>query len=98
MKSRRPVAVSILLVLYLASCKDSTSPIIEVAVSTAVRISAGASHTCAVDASGTVTCWGRQLWGGLGDGTLCQSFGSGCDPFRATPARINGNLRIRSVA
>ncbi len=35
----------------------------------AVEIAAGAEHTCARRASGTVVCWGSNYLGALGDGT-----------------------------
>ncbi len=36
---------------------------------TAVAITAGHSHTCAILDDGSVSCWGRNTYGGLGDGT-----------------------------
>jgi len=47
---------------------------------TAVAISSGGSRTCAVLDDGTVSCWGRNLYGGLGDGTTID---------RATPAQTS---------
>lgn len=35
----------------------------------AVQVSVAATHTCAVDASGKVYCWGSNRWGELCDGT-----------------------------
>jgi len=36
---------------------------------TAVAISSGGSRTCVILDDGSVSCWGRNLYGGLGDGT-----------------------------
>jgi len=36
---------------------------------TAVTISSGSSHTCAILDDGSVICWGYNAWGQLGDGT-----------------------------
>ena len=35
----------------------------------ATQVSAGVSHTCATLADGTVSCWGRNNYRRLGDGT-----------------------------
>lgn len=38
-------------------------------------VAAGDNHTCALSAAGTVTCWGNNTWGNLGDGSLTQRLG-----------------------
>ena len=46
-----------------------------------VQVSAGGTHTCALLADTTVSCWGYNLGGQLGDGTTVS---------RATPAPVPG--------
>ena len=44
-----------------------------VGINDAIWISAGQSHACAVRVGGTVSCWGRNYYGQLGDGTTVES-------------------------
>ena len=52
-------------------------------------ISTGAHHTCAVTASGTAYCWGRNDFGQLGDRTL---------EWRGAPTPVAGGLTFTSLS
>ena len=53
-------------------------------------ITAGLSHTCALMASGTVQCWGYNVYGQLGDGTT---------KTRSAPVPVAGlSGRVQSIA
>lgn len=49
---------------------ESRTPVEAYGLSSGVtRIAAGANHTCVVISSGGVRCWGKNVYGQLGDGT-----------------------------
>src|SRR5204862_462404 len=67
------------------ACHDATGPGTE----SFVAVSAGIAHTCALTASGTAYCWGRNLYGALGDGTTQPA---------DRPVRVGGAVRFTAIA
>jgi alpha-tubulin suppressor-like RCC1 family protein len=51
----------------------STVPVEVTGISSALQVSAGQDHTCAVLVGGTVSCWGDNSGGELGTGTAVDS-------------------------
>jgi alpha-tubulin suppressor-like RCC1 family protein len=58
-------------------------------ITTASSIALGSGHSCALLTDGTVKCWGRNGWGGLGDGTTTN---------RNTPVEVSGITTATSIA
>jgi hypothetical protein len=54
-------------------------------------ISAGRSHTCGIDASAAAYCWGQNLSGRLGSGTIAAG-------IFATPQPVAGGLRFARLS
>ena len=52
---------------------DSNIPVSVTGISTAIAITAGLGHACAVLRSGSVKCWGFNTYGELGNGTTTNS-------------------------
>jgi alpha-tubulin suppressor-like RCC1 family protein len=55
----------------------------------AIALSLNGSHSCAVRASGQVVCWGLNVFGQLGDGTISD---------RTTPVNVSGLTDAVDVA
>ena len=52
-------------------------------------VSAGTDHTCGVEQSGAAYCWGFNLYGRLGDGTVTS--------VQTTPGAVSGGLAFTAV-
>src|SRR6267142_5601857 len=68
--SRKPSAfLFAVLAISAGACGDSTAPnqMIE------PMITAGGAHTCSLSKSGTVSCWGNNDFGQLGNGSTTGS-------------------------
>jgi alpha-tubulin suppressor-like RCC1 family protein len=55
-----------------------------------VQVQAGASHSCALAANGTVRCWGDNTWGQLGQSTTI--------PRLTTPTEVPGLAGVSQMA
>ncbi len=68
---------------------SSTTPLEVSGITTAVSISAGSNHTCAVLADHTLRCWGEGAWGQLGNGATANA---------STPVRVSGIASATAVS
>ena len=66
------------------------TPVQVLGITTATNVVLGGDHSCALLMDATVTCWGRNQWGQLGDGTTDQ---------RNSPATmVNGITTATDIA
>jgi len=68
----------------------SSLPVQISGISNAVAIACGDSHTCALLSNGTVSCWGMNVDGELGDGST--------DDHRATPGPVSGLTGVTAIS
>lgn len=61
-----------------------TAPVEVPGLANVRALTAGNEHTCALHVDGTVSCWGKNDFGQLGDGT------SGSSAFRTSPVKVQG--------
>ncbi len=60
-------------------------------------IAAGFTHTCALDAQGVAWCWGSNLGGELGTGTLADESCGGL-PCQTRPVQVSSSERFTQLA
>jgi alpha-tubulin suppressor-like RCC1 family protein len=59
-----------------------------------IQISAGGSHTCALSQGETVSCWGRNYEGQLGNGALIHTLGSD----KSTPVSVVSLTNVINIS
>src|SRR5437899_2559725 len=68
---------------------SSVAPVRVTGITTAIAVTAGGFHTCALLADGTVQCWGENDFGQLGNGTSDPAPGTPTT-FHPTPVTVSG--------
>jgi alpha-tubulin suppressor-like RCC1 family protein len=72
------------------------TPTVVAGIANAVQIAAGQLHTCALLADGTVSCWGINLYGQLGNAT--NNLSTGANPVPAVVAGVANATGITAGA
>ena len=88
---RRASSATATAVIGPTAVTDATNPSSHVAMNDVVSISAGATHSVAIRANGTVVSWGSDAYGQLGDGTVTAQY------FSTLPIG-SGRVAVRAIA
>lgn len=88
---RRASSATATAVIGPTAVTDATNPSSHVAMNDVVSISAGATHSVAIRANGTVVSWGSDAYGQLGDGTVTAQY------FSSLPIG-SGRVAVRAIA
>ena len=75
--------------IVLAGCDNPTEPQPDPGAAELTRLAAGAEHTCGLTPAGAARCWGRNLYGALGNG---NTFHSGA------PVSVSGDLTFAGLS
>src|SRR4029077_15204525 len=73
----------------LTGATSSTFNVVALVSAVVARVSAGIGHTCGVASSGAASCWGDNVYGGLGNGTTTGSL---------IPVAVSGGLTFATVS
>jgi len=76
----------------------ATTPVAVRGITTAIAISAGSDHTCALLAGGSVDCWGDNAYGQLGVGTSSGPGTCNGEPCSATAVPVRGIAHATAIA
>jgi alpha-tubulin suppressor-like RCC1 family protein len=77
---------------------SGATSMMSLAITDAVQVTAGGEHTCVRRTGGTVTCWGRDNVGQLGDGTQGGDRGHGLDVSGLSATQVEaGTLHTCAV-
>ena len=76
----------------------ATTPVAVRGITTAIAISAGSDHTCALLAGGSVDCWGDDAYGQLGVGTSSGPGTCNGEPCSATAVPVRGIAHATAIA
>ena len=81
------------------STTNRNSPVAVTGGLTFTSVSAGGDHTCGLTAGGAAYCWGLNLYGELGTGSVTgPQQCSGSYACSTTPAAVSGGLTFNSVS